>query len=180
MRCPRRPAAISTPFLLDENRLQRFVMVDVAGKEPLTFHAAKMTLMLTLDSASYAQRCQFYRHGLTVVGRCGGAGRAGRPARRHLKRRQFAERDAQRLLLDRPPGGQTVAGHPWSRPRLYRPADDADQEATDGQHQFIIIRCSSRPVGPPVATSTAASSTSCPGMSSPSASKFPSWRPFIN
>ena len=50
LRCPRRPAAISTPFLLDENRLQRFVMVDVAGKKPLTFHAAKMTLMVFLRS----------------------------------------------------------------------------------------------------------------------------------
>ena len=30
---------------------------------------------------------------------------------------------------------QTVAGHPWPCLRLYRPADHADQEATDVQHQ---------------------------------------------
>ena len=70
----------NAPILLSKNRLQPFVMVGVAGKEPLTFHA-------------------------------------------------------QCLLLGRPPGGQTVAGHPWPRPRLYRPSDYADQEATDGQHQ---------------------------------------------
>ena len=45
----------STPVLLDENR--QFVMVDVAGKEPLTFHAAKKTLMdffrtIVIDSLS--------------------------------------------------------------------------------------------------------------------------------
>ena len=45
----------STPVLLEENR--QFVMVDVAGKEPLTFHAAKKTLMdflrtIVIDSLS--------------------------------------------------------------------------------------------------------------------------------
>ena len=31
----------NTPVLLDENRPQLFVMVDVAGKEPLTFHCGQ-------------------------------------------------------------------------------------------------------------------------------------------
>ena len=43
---------------------------------------------LYLNSTSYAQHCQFYRHGVPIVDRGGVAGRAGRPARCHPKQRQ--------------------------------------------------------------------------------------------
>ena len=80
----------------------------------------------------------FHRHGVPVVGRCGGAGRVGRLARRHSERRQFAERGAQRLLIGRSAGGQTVAGcprqRPSPRPRLYRPADYVGQAEAYVQH----------------------------------------------
>ena len=131
-------------------------MLDVAGKEPLTFHAAKMTLMvflrsIVIDSLSLPVSSSgsgtggnnnarpisiidlpglgqlrpalpvpdgalVHRHGVLAVDRCGGAGEAGRPTRRHPKRRQFAERGAQRLLIGRSAGGQIVAWHPGQRP----------------------------------------------------------------
>ena len=84
--------------------------VSNVNRTPVRYPPADFIIGACLDSASYAQRCQFYRHGGPVVGRCGGAGRAGRPARRHPKRRQFTERGAQCLLLGRPPGDRLWQG----------------------------------------------------------------------